>query len=467
MSELKIIPIDVLHEHPDNPRKEIGDVTELAESIKAQGVLQPLTVVPYWSKVHNRFMDGLYTIIIGHRRFNAAKLAGLKELPCIVSDMTEKEQISTMLTENMQRSDLTIYEEAKGFQMMIDLGSTPEEIAKTSGFSETTVRRRLSLAKLPEKAFKKAVERGATLYDFAELDKIEDTALRDEVLATLGTKDFKNRLSAAVETEKGRKLVAAWAEQAAKFATLLDDVDWKGGDRIGHVDGKEVRLDYVRNWNRWSKDKEVVARPENSDAEDEYFYDRKDTEICLYKKHRRDLVAEREARERAEKQDAARKRKDQLQEITDRHRALRLEFVKKFNSFQKKDVNVWEFVTEAMVYAKRNGGGWSNNESVKDLGKMLDVSIEDGKLNYQEFLSRKLEKPEQTALITAMWILDAYAYYEQRWDNDAGVYRCVYRNNEQLDMLYRLLSALGYVQSTEEVEMRGGTHKLFETMDAE
>lgn len=465
MSELKIIPIDVLHEHPDNPRKEIGDVTELAESIKANGVLQPLTVVPYWSKVHNRFMDGMYTIIIGHRRYNAAKLAGLTELPCITSDMTEKEQIATMLTENMQRSDLTIYEEAKGFQMMIDLGSTPEEIAKTSGFSETTVRRRLSLAKLPEKEFKKAVERGATLYDFAELDKIEDEDLRNEVLATLGTKDFKNRLSAAVETEKGRKLVAAWAEQAAKFATLLDDVDWNGGERIGHVDGKEVRLDYVRNWNRWSKDKEVVARPEDSDAKDEYFYDRKDTEICLYKKHRRNLAAEREARERAEKQDAARKRKDQLQEITDRHRALRLEFVKKFNSFQKKDVNVWEFVTEAMVYAKRNGGGWSNNESVKDLGKMLDVSIEDGKLNYQEFLSRKLEKPEQTALITAMWILDSYAYYTQRWDADAGIYRCVYVDNEQLDMLYRLLSALGYVQSTEEVEMRGGTHKLFETME--
>lgn len=89
-----------LQEHPDNPRKNIGDVTELAESIKARGILQNLTVVP---------ADGdKYTIIIGHRRFAAAKQAGLTEVPCAVVDMDYKTQLSTMLLENMQRSDLTV-----------------------------------------------------------------------------------------------------------------------------------------------------------------------------------------------------------------------------------------------------------------------------------------------------------------------------------------------------------------------
>ena len=176
MAEILYIPIDKLNPHPDNPRKEIGDVSELAESIKAKGVLQNLTVVPYVSPVHGRVMEGLYTILIGHRRFAAAKLAGLKELPCVVVEMSKEDQIATMLVENMQRSDLTIYEEAKGFQMMLDLGKTVKDVSDMSGFSEATVKRRVKLAALDEKKFKKAVDRGATLFDFAKLDEIEDMA---------------------------------------------------------------------------------------------------------------------------------------------------------------------------------------------------------------------------------------------------------------------------------------------------
>ena len=231
MSELKIIPINELYEHPDNPRKDIGDVTELAESLRANGLLQYLTVIPgHWmtkseyldmakregvAKVdavgsydrENSFTPAGYTIIIGHRRFNAAKIAGLTELPCVVVAMTEKEQIGTMLTENMQRSDLTLYEEAKGFQMMINLGSTVADVAQMAGFSETTVRRRAKLAELDEKKFKKAVDRGATLFDFAELDKIEDPEVKDELLAVMGTNDFKNKLSSALSDQKKRKLI--------------------------------------------------------------------------------------------------------------------------------------------------------------------------------------------------------------------------------------------------------------------
>ena len=92
MNEIRNIPIDQLHPHPQNPRKDLGDLSELAASIKASGIYQNLTVVPGTYG---------YTVVIGHRRLAAAKLAGLTELPCIVRSMTEQEQIATMMLENM------------------------------------------------------------------------------------------------------------------------------------------------------------------------------------------------------------------------------------------------------------------------------------------------------------------------------------------------------------------------------
>lgn len=135
MAEIKYIPVSKLWGHPDNPRKDLGDVTELAESIKVNGVLQNLTVVPLIGEITKKWDGESYRVIIGHRRLAAAKLAGLEELPCVVVEMSEREQLSTMLTENMQRSDLTVYEQAQGFQMMLDMGDTVEDIAEKSGFS--------------------------------------------------------------------------------------------------------------------------------------------------------------------------------------------------------------------------------------------------------------------------------------------------------------------------------------------
>lgn len=154
MAEIKYIAVQDLYPHPDNPRKELGDLTELADSIRISGVLQNLTVVPRTRDMTDEeyctaceeyrrdpsdesrrtvnkhcVVDG-YTIIIGHRRHAAAKLAGVAELPCIVVEMSERDQLQTMLVENMQRSDLTVYEQAQGFQMMLDMGVSVEEIAK-------------------------------------------------------------------------------------------------------------------------------------------------------------------------------------------------------------------------------------------------------------------------------------------------------------------------------------------------
>lgn len=112
------IEISKLRVHPKNVRKTYTNIDELADSMKTQGILQNLTVVK------NPEEEGTYWVVIGNRRLTAAIKAGLKTAPCQIVEMDEKDQAATMLLENMQRSDLTIYEQAQGIQMVLDLGET-------------------------------------------------------------------------------------------------------------------------------------------------------------------------------------------------------------------------------------------------------------------------------------------------------------------------------------------------------
>lgn len=130
MHNIMMIPIDALEHHPDNPRKDLGDLKELIASIKESGVMQNLTVVP------NPNNDETWYVVIGNRRMEACKAAGLKELPCIISDMDHKTQVATMMAENMQRVDLTLTEQAGGVQMMMDLGMDVGEISKRTVFHD-------------------------------------------------------------------------------------------------------------------------------------------------------------------------------------------------------------------------------------------------------------------------------------------------------------------------------------------
>lgn len=198
MNEIKMIPIGDLMHHPENPRKDLGDLEELTASIKANGVLQNLTVVADLEKCK-------YLVVIGNRRFEAAKAAGLAELPCVISDMDHKTQVATMLEENMQRQDLTVYEQAEGFQMMMDLGFTQKEISEKTGFSEKTVRERVKLTKLNKKNFAKAVNKGATLLDLIEVTKLDSKTDQNKVLEYAGTENFRKEMLDALQAQEFQK----------------------------------------------------------------------------------------------------------------------------------------------------------------------------------------------------------------------------------------------------------------------
>ena len=206
-NHITLIGIDLLLPHPQNPRKQLGDLTELAESIRENGVYQNLTVVANG--------DGFYTIIIGHRRHAAAKLAGIDKLPCVIAQMTEKQQLETMLLENMQRSDLTIVEEAQGIQLLIDLGESIDSIAKSTGFSKKKIKSRLVLNEYKPADVEKALGRGATLEDYVKLDKIKNESKRKEVAKYLGSSNFDFYLSQAIDAEK-------WKTEKSKIIGVLE-----------------------------------------------------------------------------------------------------------------------------------------------------------------------------------------------------------------------------------------------------
>ena len=139
----RMIAIDKIDPNPEQPRSDFGDLTELTVSIADKGVLEPLLVKP--SRATGRWM-----IIAGERRYRAARAAGLKELPCVEMEVDEGTVAEIALIENMQRKDLTVWEEADGLLALSErFGYTHEEVARKVGKSRSTVTEALSIAAIP------------------------------------------------------------------------------------------------------------------------------------------------------------------------------------------------------------------------------------------------------------------------------------------------------------------------------
>lgn len=137
------IEISKITRNPNQPRKNFDETAlqELADSIRQNGVLQPILV---------RKIGGKYQIVAGERRYQASKLAGLKEIPAVVRDIDDKEVFQLALIENLQRSDLSPMEEAKGYRQLIDSqGLTQEGLAKILSKSRSAIANTLRLMDLP------------------------------------------------------------------------------------------------------------------------------------------------------------------------------------------------------------------------------------------------------------------------------------------------------------------------------
>lgn len=150
-------PIDLLEPSPFQPRRAMNDeaLHELADSVRAQGILQPLLIRPHPQ------VSGRFQIVAGERRWRAAGLAGLHEVPSLVRELSDSEAMAGALVENLQRQDLNPIEEAEGYSRLLDeFGMTHETLAQAVGKSRSHLTNTLRLLNLPDQV-KQAVRDGA------------------------------------------------------------------------------------------------------------------------------------------------------------------------------------------------------------------------------------------------------------------------------------------------------------------
>ncbi len=432
------IKIEKLYAHPQNPRKDIGDVSELAESIKNQGVFQNLTVIKGGAGVPEG-VDG-YTVIIGHRRLAAAKLAGLEVLPCSVAEMDEKEQIATMLLENMQRSDLTYYEQAQGFQMMLDLGETQTSIAEKTGFSPATVSRRLQLTKLDQEKLKKVSQaRQISLNDLESLNKIESLDKRNELLDKIGTSNFEWSVKTAVENEKAKKKENAWRD--ILIAAGLQEIE----DRWDHK---------YDNCNRsWIS---VTENPkEYIKGDDEQYFQIVYGSVYL-RKDRLEVTKDTAAADEARKKQELRNQKIlELQAASKRAYELRREFAYNLSNTVAKS-NIVDILTFHLYHNAMWGGFVDEDDILRMLNLEWQFDEEENSfINYEDVKGVVNKSPEKT-----MWL---FAYEDSRDSERENYYDYSggHSPNAELSALYDFLIKLGYEMSDEEIQLRDGTHSLF------
>ncbi len=138
----RLVPIDQIDPNPDQPRQIMGDLSELMASIAEKGIIEPLIV---------RQRGGRYQIVAGERRYQAAVQVGLRDLPVVIREVDDREIIEVALVENLQRKDLSPFEEAEALQGLAEkCGYTHEDLAKRLGKSRTSITESLALAEMPE-----------------------------------------------------------------------------------------------------------------------------------------------------------------------------------------------------------------------------------------------------------------------------------------------------------------------------
>lgn len=253
----KIIPINRIEPNPEQPRTEIGDLTELTNSIKQNGVLEPLLVKPNPN-------SGIWMIIAGERRWRASKLAGLEEVPCIEMDLDEKTIAEVALIENLQRKDLNIWEEADGLKVLSEKFSyTHDEIAKKISKSRTTVTESMAIAGLPEKIREKCrlgnITAKSTLLEIARqfdekamfdfLERIQtDNLKREEIRRVARPKStIKPDSKKTVESFSGSSNSSETIDKQASNIFVYLSVDNEFEIKINFKKGKYERTDLLKS----------------------------------------------------------------------------------------------------------------------------------------------------------------------------------------------------------------------------
>lgn len=193
---IRNIPVEKIIANSMQPRRDMGNLSELTDSIRENGIIEPIIVKP---------KDGNFEIIAGERRYRAAREAGLREVPCIEHDIPDNEALEISIIENIQRKDLNVFEQANSIRSLAEIyGYTHEEIAKKIGKSRVTVTELIRVTDLPEGIKEKCMDLGIDSKTFLlELTKIADPEKMEEILARYGQKPFsREEVKQQRKTEK-------------------------------------------------------------------------------------------------------------------------------------------------------------------------------------------------------------------------------------------------------------------------
>ncbi len=244
---VKVFKIRDIEPNPDQPRKyfEKEKLEALAASIKEHGLIQPIVV--------KKQSNGMFQIVAGERRWRAAKLAGLTEVPCVEGEYTEKQVMELALVENLQREDLNPIEEAEGYRKLMDtFGLTQEDVAERVGRSRSAVANSLRLnglsAKIKNMVIAGDLTQGharALLSVEKESDRID---LAEKIIAEGLNVRQVEKLAAKVVTEKAVPANAVPDKNVEKyFKDLARDISGKLGAKVTIKNGKnkgKIEIEY-------------------------------------------------------------------------------------------------------------------------------------------------------------------------------------------------------------------------------
>lgn len=443
----------LLDPHPDNPRKTIGDVTELAASIKANGLLTPLSVVPHGDR---------YRVIAGHRRLTACKQAGLTQIPAFILHLTPIQQLEAMITENTQREQLTVLEESDAIQGLLDLGATIPRIAGQLGRSQTYVRERRRIARIPDGVRASRDDFGQLSFSaLAALAEFDDDPDAQTALARVaGTDSFRWNLDRQRERRRERQ----WCGEAERALADLDvealpesvgvpgwwmaPVGWRSEKRFEAGD-----VSFRDQWDAWAGERDDMSG---------LFVRLFDDCVVVYRRDNQqadvESYEERQRRERAER----RERMKPVAEFHERARRMRESWVggHAFHLSADRLAAMVRALTMLDVFTERawislNGGmdSQDRDKAIESYNRIrerhpLPVTVKDpkagvyhldGEGNYRELESRCAGSDAELACLLC-------AFMEVRIDADDWTRAA----NPMVRAYYGLLEEAGYPVSDEE-----------------
>lgn len=262
------VALATIKTHPDNVRHDVGDVTDLAASIKEKGLLEPLVLVPRHDGISDRAMGkATWLLLAGHRRLAALKVAKVKTAPAVIrADLTTRSsQIEAMVVENQHRADLTPVEEGEALQLLLDIDpkTTQGALAERTGLPKKRVSERLRLAKLGDDARAKVHTGQVTLDDALAVAAFADDETTAAALEqSLGTASFHYRLEEARRAKKFATVFRQWCLDlrsskcpAKEITDLVADYD--GAEGLTVLPAVARQVGYVgylakdEQWKRW------------------------------------------------------------------------------------------------------------------------------------------------------------------------------------------------------------------------